>query len=112
MFRVDLADHPHDAFAADDLAVFANSTNACSDFHDCLSKGRSTPKSVEPLFVVEKPDRFNFCSAPRIAKPQAAKRRCLTACGLAIRSAHIPQGARPSVRISAPTSVTATVCSK
>jgi len=27
------ADHAHDAFAADDLAVFTDSTNARSDFH-------------------------------------------------------------------------------
>jgi hypothetical protein len=27
------ADHAHDTFAANDLAVFTDSTNACSDFH-------------------------------------------------------------------------------
>jgi hypothetical protein len=34
VFRV-AADHAHDAFAADDLAVFTDSTNAGSYFHDC-----------------------------------------------------------------------------
>jgi hypothetical protein len=32
MFR-GRADHPHDAFAADDLAVFTNSSDACSHLH-------------------------------------------------------------------------------
>jgi len=30
------ADHPHDAFSADDLAVFANPPDTASDFHDLL----------------------------------------------------------------------------
>src|SRR5450432_3242737 len=28
------ADHPHDAFAANDLAVFTDSSDACANFHD------------------------------------------------------------------------------
>jgi hypothetical protein len=28
------ADHPHDAFAANDLAVFTDSSDACSHLHD------------------------------------------------------------------------------
>jgi hypothetical protein len=36
MLRVDLADDAYDALAPDDLAVFTDTTNACSDFHDCL----------------------------------------------------------------------------
>jgi hypothetical protein len=28
------ADHPYDAFAADDLAVFTNTADAAANFHD------------------------------------------------------------------------------
>src|SRR4051794_6088641 len=38
------ADDPHDAFSADDLAVFADSPHACSNLHDnlnsCLWSGK------------------------------------------------------------------------
>jgi hypothetical protein len=36
VFRVGLANHPHDTFSTDDLAVFTNPPDACSYFHDIL----------------------------------------------------------------------------
>src|SRR4051812_29084265 len=53
------ADHPHDALAADDLAVLTDAANACSDLHDPPANlpasldttCRSWPRSAESSFV-------------------------------------------------------------
>src|SRR5205809_3985006 len=86
VLRVGLADHSYDTFSADDLAAFTDSSDACSNFHDSLF--------------------LPFCLATR------QKMRRIGICSLktALDQLQMPQGARPSVRMSAPTSVTATVC--
>jgi hypothetical protein len=43
------ADHAHDAFAADDLAVFTDSTNAGSYFHDCTFSTQTARASSRGL---------------------------------------------------------------
>src|SRR5664279_716574 len=51
------ADHPNDAFPADDLALVANLTNRCPDFHAATStcirislqpRDDSTPPGIDP----------------------------------------------------------------
>jgi hypothetical protein len=53
VFGVGLADHPHDAFSADDLAAFTDSPDACSDFHDGLfcNLAHSTAKNASNWYL-------------------------------------------------------------
>jgi hypothetical protein len=55
------ADHPHDAFAADNLAVLADPPDACSNLHnDTLFQQIDPSKRVESEIIVEK---FGFLNA-------------------------------------------------
>jgi len=50
MFRV-FADHPHYAFAVDDLAFIANLFYRCSDLHAVFPSNSSAPMLLIPLLV-------------------------------------------------------------
>jgi hypothetical protein len=54
------ADDPHDAFAADDLAVFADPPNACSDLHDCTCSIKNAVPNVESEIIDENRAVLNF----------------------------------------------------
>jgi hypothetical protein len=77
------ADHPHDAFAANDLAVFTNSADAAANFHDNLpyrflppQKGRTEHYMFpygffNPLRGLEKSKNLNATNSRQTPKCQS-----------------------------------------
>jgi hypothetical protein len=61
------ADDPHDAFAADDLAVFADPPDAASNFHDLSTSSLSKTGSAtgESVFIAAKRCRLKSWKRPQ-----------------------------------------------
>src|SRR5688500_13204591 len=106
------ADDAHRPLAADDLAVFANTLDAGSHLHGrgpppagvpgCINRPQGSSRMSRTGWVYRRAEG-PFSSPRRPENPPVSPDEA---------GDHTSAGGRPSVRMSTPSSVTATVCSK